>query len=182
MDLVRDFEAAFNAIKDNPVKDVSELVAVIKKHGRDPNDSSTWRWDVMRSVVSDDMDYVKLVTAMDLKMCYEDQRKIIEKEPEVLKVTAMLLHAHYDNYHKLVDVVSIQKDVFGDVLFSKIEEATIAFLDRLVTKMVSSDNVHGMTHLDYAKYMYQSYASEYEDYYYWPHMKASMDKVMDTIQ
>lgn len=182
MDLVRDFEAAFKAIKDNPVKDVSELVVVLKKHGTDPDDSSTWRWDVMRAVVADDMDYVKMLTATGLKMGYEEQRKTLEEEPAVLKVTAMLLHAHYDKYHKLVDVVSIQKDVFGDVLFSQLEEATIAFLDRLLTNMLSSDNVHGMTHLDYAKYMYQSYASEYEGYHYWPHMKASMDKVMETIQ
>lgn len=181
MDLVRDFEAAFKSIKDNPVKDVSELVAVIKKHGRDPNDSSTWRWDVMRAVVSDDLDYVKLVTETDLTMGYAQQREIIEKEPAILKMTAMLLHAHYEKYHKLVDVVSLQKTVFGEVLFSQIEDATIVFLDKLITKMLTDDNVHGMKQVDYANYMYNSYTSQYENYYYWPHIKASMDKAMTTI-
>lgn len=182
MDLVRDFESAFNAIKDNPVKDVSELVVVLKKHGKDQNDSSTWRWDVMRSVVADDMDYVKLVSATGLEMGYKEQRKDLESEPAVLKVTAMLLHSQYEKYHKLVDLISLQKTVFGDVLFSQIEEATIAVLDKLFTKMLTDPNAHGMNQLDYANYMYKSYASQYEDYYYWPHIKVTMDKAISTIQ
>jgi hypothetical protein len=181
MDLVQDFQAAFKLAQQQPEKSMTDLLIVLKQHAQDINDCETWRWDVMRAVVGDDLDYVKLVTTTQLTMSYEQQRKTLEEEPAILNLTAMLLHAHYGKYHQLVDVVSIQKSVFGDELFSKIEAQTIAFLDKLLTKMLTSENVHDMSALDYANYLYKSYSVEYEQYYYWPHIKAIMDKAIASI-
>lgn len=181
MDLVQDFQAAFKLAQQQPEKNMTGLLVVLKQHGQDINDSETWRWDVMRAVVGDDLDYVKLVTTTQLTMSYEQQRKTLEEEPAILNMTAMLLHAHYGKYHQLVDVVSLQKNVFGEELFSKIEAQTIAFLDKLLTNMLTSDNVFDMSSQEYANYLYKSYAVDYEQYYYWPHMKAIMDKAIASI-
>jgi hypothetical protein len=181
MDLVRDFEAAFKAIKDNPIKDVSELVVVLKKHGQDPDDSNTWRWDVMRSVVSDDLEYVKLITAVELEFIYVGVKADIEAEPLVLKVSSMLLHAHIKNYKALVDVVGIQKRIFGEDMFSSIETATISFIDKIYTDLLTKNILDGMTPLRFAQVMYTNYEHDYNDTYYWPHIKATMDKVITKL-
>lgn len=181
MDLVQDFQAAFELAKQQPEKSMDGLLAVIKQHAQNINNSETWRWDVMRAVVGDDLEYVKLVTTTQLIMSYEQQRKLLEKEPVIINMTAMLLHAHYGKYHQLVDVVSLQKSVFGEELFSKIEDQTISFLDKLLTKTLTSENVFDMSAQEYANYLYKDYAVEYEQYYYWPHMKASMDKAIASI-
>lgn len=47
--------------------------------------------------------------------------------------------------------------------------------------MLTSENVLDMSALDYANYLYKDYAVEYEQYHYWPHMKASMDKAIASI-
>jgi hypothetical protein len=178
MDLVRDFEGVFKSIENDPVKDVSKLVDVIKKHGTDPDDSSTWRWDVMRAVVYDDLDYVKLVTAAELQFCYAEQKIVLQEVPEVINVTAMLLHTHYKNFHNLVDVVSIQKAAFGPELFAVIEEKTVKFLDRHITKMMTEGNTGGDTQLEYATDYYKMYVDEFKDYYYLSQIKDIMDRVI----
>lgn len=71
MDLVQDFQAAFKLAQQQPEKNMTGLLVVLKQHGQDINDSETWRWDVMRAVVGDDLDYVKLVTTTtQLTMSY----------------------------------------------------------------------------------------------------------------
>jgi len=182
MDLVQDFQEAFNTIKKNPVKDISELVVVLKKHGQDPDNSSTWRWDVMRAVVEEDMDYVHLVTATELRYCYEEQKILLVQYPEVLKVTAMLLHTQYENYGAWLDVVAIQKEVFGPELFAIVEEKTIKFLDRHIASMLIDSNTRGKDRIDYANYYYKVYEQEYQNYHYWPHIKAVMDKTLASLE
>lgn len=181
MDMVRDFQSTFDQIKDNPVKDVSPLIAVLKKHAADPSNADGLRWDVMRSVVSDDLDYVKLLTEAELESIYLGVKADIESEPQVIKVSAMLLHAHIKNYKSLMDVVPIQKRVLGDELFAVIEAATIRFIDKIYTDLLTKNIIDGMMPLVFAKLMYNNYEQDYGDTYYWPHMKNTMDKVLMTL-
>jgi hypothetical protein len=181
MDMVRDFEAAFKAIKDNPVKDITTLIAVLKKHSTTPDNPVSWRWDVMRSVVSDDLEYVKLVIAAELESIYVGVKSDIEEEPLVLKVSSMLLHTHIKQYKSLVDVVAIQKRIFGEAMFSSIETATISFIGKIYTDLLTKNILDGMTPLKFAQVMYSSYEHEYNDTYYWPHIKATMDKVITNL-
>lgn len=181
MDMVHDFQKAFDEIKDNPVKDISTLFEVLKQHGPTPDKPVSWRWDVMRAVVADDLDYVKLVTTAELGFSYHDIKADIEEEPRVLKVSAMLLHTHIKTYKSLVDVVSIQKRVFGEAMFADIEAATIKFIDKLYTGLLTTHVIDGMTPLAFAQCMYKSYESEYSGTYYWPHIKATMDKVITQL-
>jgi len=181
MDLVRDYQAAFNRAQQQPEKSMDELLPVIKQHGEDPEDPTTWRWDVMRAVVGEDMDYVKLVTATELRFDYEHQKAVLQEHPEVLNVTAMLLNTHYDNYKDLFDLVALQKEVFGPELFSLLEDKTIKFLDRLIGSMLIDENSHGKERLDYANHYYKVYENEYKNYYYWPHIKDTMDRVLADL-
>lgn len=178
MDLVRDFQAAFKRAQQQSVKSMDELIPVLKQHGTDPEDSTTWRWDVMRAVVGEDMDYVKLVTAAELRHGYEHQKAVLQEHPEVLNVTVMLLHTQYENYGSLIDVVGIQKDVFGPELFALLEEKTIKFLDRHLASMLIDGNSLGKERLDYANHYYKVYENEYKNYHYWPHIKDTMDRVL----
>lgn len=181
MDLVRDFETAFKAIKDIPVKDITPLIEVLKKHSTTPDKPVSYRWDVMRSVVSDDLEYVTLVTVAELESIYVGVKSDIEEEPLVLKVSSMLLYNHIKNYKSLVDVVGIQKRIFGEDMFSSIETATISFIDKIYTDLLTKNILDGMTPLRFAQVMYTNYEHEYNDTYYWPHIKATMDKVITKL-
>lgn len=181
MDLVRDFEATFNSIKDNPVKDVASLVEVVKKHSDNNSDPSSWRWDVMRSVVSADIDYVKLISIAELEHVFAQQKKDLLEVPFILNVTVMFLHTTYSNFKNLVDVVSIQQRVFGPELFAKVEKQMEKFLDKHCTTIISENPFEQMSNIDFAKYIYKTYAEDYKDYYFWPQMQGPMEKVMFSL-
>lgn len=181
MDLVRDFEAAFDGIKNNITKEVAPLVDVLKKHAGPDSDPSSWRWDVMRSVVSDDLDYVKLITTSELEHVFAQQKKDILEAPFILNVTVMFLHTTYYNFKNLVDAVSIQRRVFGDELFAQVEEQMAKFLERHCTKMVSENPFDHMSNLEFAEYMYKMYANDYKGYYFWPQMQSPMEKVLFSL-
>lgn len=182
MDMVRDFQNTFDQIKGNPVKDISPLIDVLKKHAADTDKPDNLRWDVMRSVVSEDLDYVKLLTEAELVSIYIGVKADIESEPLVIKTSAMLLHAHIKHYKSLMDVVPIQKRVFGDELFAVIETATIRFIDKIYTDLLTKNIINGMVPLAFAQCMYNSYEQDYGDTYYWPHMKTTMDKVLVKLR
>lgn len=179
MDLVRDFEKAFDGIKNNPIKDVAILVEVIKKHAE--SDDSKLRWDVMRSVVSEDIDYLKLITEAELEHVYAAKIEVIKELPAVLDIIVSGLHTHYETYKKLVDVTSIQKRVFGPDIFAQIEVAMAEFLDGHCTRMVADNPYCDKPPLEFAKDIYKMYAQDYKDYYFWPQMQGPMEKVIFNL-
>lgn len=181
MDMVRGFQSAFNSIKDNPIKDITVLKEALKNYSEKKEDPTSWRWDVMRSVVSDDLDYVKLVTIGELEAYYNKSKETVSEHPYILDIIVMTLQAHYDKFKSLVDVVAVQQKVFGPELFSVIEEKTIVHINKMYPSLLTSYVRDGMTPLEYAKWMYKSYENEYKDYYFWPHMKVAMDKVITNL-
>ncbi len=180
MDLVRDFDSVFNSIKDNPVKDVKPLVDVIKKHSENQKPSS-WRWDVMRSVVMDDIEYIKLVTTAELEHVFEEQKSDFLKVPYIINLMVMFLHTSYYNYKNLVDVIEINRRIMGEEIFEKIEEQMSDFLDLHYSNAVLGNHFENMSDLDFAKYIYKMYEEDYKNYYFWPQMKVAMERVISTL-
>lgn len=178
MNIVRDFQKAFDQIKNDPVKSVESLIPVLREYSESPDDTTTLRWDVMRSVVSDDFDYLKLITVAELESRYLQMKTDIEKFPPVLNVVVMTLKSDYDNYKNIADVVDIQKRVFGETVFAAIEQQMKTFIHKHYTAMLTTHVCEGMSPLSFAKRMYEGYEYDYKNYYFWSDIKASMDEVL----
>lgn len=121
-----------------------------------------------------------------LESLYAEKKSLIQNAPVASKVfmigmIAMLLTSHYDRYKDMLDIFSIQKKVFGDEIFSQIEQVTIQQLKSLYTLILNSDPDSGYSKLAYAQRIYSTYELEYADYHYWPHMKEAMLAVIEQL-
>lgn len=83
-------------------------------------------------------------------------KEYISKCPAVIDIIVMNLHSQYKNYPYL-DVVSIQKQCFGEELFKSIEEKIIQFLEKHYEKIFSDPKIN-LNH----------YIEDYKNYYYFP--------------
>lgn len=121
-----------------------------------------------------------------LEALYAEKKSLIQNAPVASKVfmigmIAMLLTSHYDRYKDMLDIFSIQKKVFGDEIFSQIEQVTIQQLKSLYTLILNSDPDSGYSKLAYAQRIYATYELEYANYHYWPHMKEAMLAVIEKL-
>lgn len=121
-----------------------------------------------------------------LEALYAEKRAAIENahvssKSFMIAMIAMLLTSHYDRYKDMLDIFSIQKKVFGDEIFSQIEQATIQQLKSLYTLMLNDEPYIGYGQLAYAQRLYATYELDYANYHYWPHMKEAMLAVIDEL-
>ncbi len=167
MDIVIELEKAYKTYKST--KDFNIFIEALKNESTDKVDPSSWRWDVLKAIVSGNKKLLSLVISEELSACYSHFKKSSSDVcfQSLIRIAVMAFHSHYKLYKDYVDVVQIQKDVFGPDLFSKIEVETKDFLyghySRVLTKYIPD----GFTQISYIDFMYKKDKKDFENYYYW---------------
>lgn len=165
MNFVKQLSDKFEELKASNSKDISCLIAILRSAAKDDD---SLRWDVLVSVVSSDPEYVHLVTVAELEYTYTKMKNSIIECPPVLDIIVMNLHSDYGQHKNVLNSIEIQKRIFGEDIFSKIETATKEWLTEHYHRMLTTNLPVGMNEKDFAVIMSKIYEADYRDYYYWP--------------
>ncbi len=152
MDFVSELEQEFRTLLASNSNNIESLVDILNKHSI----NNKQRWDVLRCIVSENKDFLVKVSTKELEEEYLEMKEDISKCPAIIDIIVMNLHSQYKNYPYL-DVVSIQKQSFGDELFKLIEEKTIQFLEGHYERIFSDPRIN-----------LNNYIKDYKNYYYFP--------------
>ncbi len=152
MDFVSELENEFRILLDSGNNSIESLVNILNKHSINNNQ----RWDVLRCIVSENKEFLVKVATKELEEEYLKMKADISKCPALVNIIVMNLHSQYKNYPYL-DIISIQKQSFGEELFKLIEEKTIEFLEEHYERIFNDPRLN-LNH----------YIEDYKNYYYFP--------------
>ncbi len=152
MDFVSELEQEFRTLLASNSNNIESLVDILNKHSI----NNKQRWDVLRCIVSENKDFLVKVSTKELEEEYLEMKEDISKCPAIIDIIVMNLHSQYKNYPYL-DIISIQKQSFGEELFKLIEEKTIEFLEEHYERIFNDSRLN-LSH----------YIEDYKNYYYFP--------------
>lgn len=152
MDFVSELDREFKNLLNENKKDITSLIDILKKHSI----NNQHRWDVLRSIVSEHKDFLIEVSSKEIEEEYLQIKEDLSKCPAIIDIVVMNLHSQYKNYPYL-DIISIQKEFFGEELFKLIEEKTIEFLEGHYERIFSDPRIN-----------LNNYIKDYKNYYYFP--------------
>lgn len=175
MNFVKQLSDKFEELKASNSKDISYLIAILRSAAKDDD---SLRWDVLVSVVSSDPEYVRLVTVAELEYTYTKMKNSIIECPQILDIIVMNLHADYASHKSVLNSIEIQKRVFGEEIFSKIETATKEWLTEHYHRMLTTNLPVGMNEKDFIGIMGKIYEADYRDYHYWPTIQSVISNVL----
>lgn len=167
MDIIIELKKANKTYKST--NDFNIFIETLKNESPDKVNPYTWRWDVLKSIVSENKKLLSLVISEELSACYSHFKKSSSDVcfPSLIGTAVMGFHSEYKLYKDYVDVVQIQKDVFGSELFSKIEAETKNFLYGHYSRILTNYIPDGFTQVSFIDFMYKTHKVEFKNYYYW---------------
>ena len=181
MDIVIELEKANKTYKST--NDFNIFIETLKNESTDKVDPSRWRWDVLKSIVSEDKELLSLVISEELSARYSHFKKSSSDVcfPSLIRIAVMAFHSHYKLYKDYVDVVQIQKDVFGSEIFAQIETAMNSFLYEHYSLILTKYIPDGFTQVSFIDFMYKTDKLEFKNYYYWSTIESVYDDLKNSL-
>lgn len=167
MDIVIELEKAHTEYKET--NDFNIFIEALTNESHDKINPYTWRWDVLKSIVSEDKELLSLVISKELAASYSHLKKSSSKVffPSLLEIAVMGFHEEYKLYKDYVDIIQIQKDVFGSEIFAQIETAMNSFLYDHYLRLLTNHIPDGFTQQSYIDFKYKTHKKDFENYHYW---------------
>ena len=168
MNIVNELREAYSIfLKEN---DFNIFIEILRKESNRHQDPYSWNWEALRIILADNNVLLAKAITSELELCYYSIKDKIKDDDVLLKMAVIGFHKEYILYHKIVDVVSIQKRCFGIEIFSKIEEATKKYLNDYYFNILK-DVPTEYDKSEFIQGMYLIHEEEFIIYHYWPTIK-----------
>lgn len=155
---------------DKKENDFNIFIEILRKESNRHQDPYSWHWEALRIILADNNVLLEKAITSELELCYYSIKDKIKDDDVLLKMAVIGFHKEYILYHKIVDVVSIQKRCFGIEIFSKIEEATKKYLNDYYFNILK-DVPTEYDKSEFIQGMYLIHEEEFIIYHYWPTIK-----------